>query len=472
MTAFAPSSRALSIMRSIAWRRLSSSSAVYWGTSPWRSAVRLAVKDFATPMLRTTRPNVSPRSRSTVMPSSPRAVVTGKVAGEDSDMTIIIGKKTPAADPQPDQAVLFLYHARWSVTGDDRGDWQVEPAPGKHCATCRMLMRAGRECVAGLAERRLRAVAQRAVGGAGRGRGALPDRPGLGEGPGEGIAGVGDRQHRPMPDALEDDHPAVRQRYRRTAGQADVGARPVGGQPAVHLAGQAERVHPPALCAQLRTATQGAAAAMDGATGAVGAADDAALEVGEQQIAAAVACLHGAVAIPVPEWGEPAADMERPRRGHEHDQEQQDEQDQQHPQPDELAAARGPRRGAAAGAGLKRATPHYVLPMVSTTVQPRRAAACAAWAARRPGTTVSTGEQSPSGRTASGAMEWSPITSARPCSVLISPPLAPPPPAPPLAPPPGQGSGTGCRPAGRRHRRRSGARCARVRRCARRAGRP
>src|SRR5215467_10064520 len=92
MTAFAPSSRALSIMRSIAWRRLSSSSAVYWGTSPWRSAVRLAVKDFATPMLRTTRPNVSPRSRSTVMPSSPRAVVTGKVAGEDSDMTIIIGK--------------------------------------------------------------------------------------------------------------------------------------------------------------------------------------------------------------------------------------------------------------------------------------------------------------------------------------------------------------------------------------------
>src|SRR5215471_13792607 len=378
MTAFAPSSRALSIMRSIAWRRLSSSSAVYWGTSPWRSAVRLAVKDFATPMLRTTRPNVSPRSRSTVMPSSPRAVVTGKVAGEDSDMTIIIGKKTPAADPQPDQAVLFLYHARWSVTGDDRGDWQVEPAPGKHCTTCRVLMRAGRECAAGLAERRLRAVAQRAVGGAGRGRGALPDRPGLGEGPGEGIAGVGDRQHRPMPDALEDDHPAVRQRYRRAAGQADIGARPVGGQPAVHLAGQAERVHPPALCAQLRAATEGA-------TGAVGAADDPALEVGEQQIAAAVACLHRAVAIPVPERGEPAADMERPRRGHEHDQEQQDEQDQQHPQLDELAAARGPRRGAAAGAGLKRATPHYVLPMVSTTVQPRRAAACAAWAARRPG---------------------------------------------------------------------------------------
>src|SRR5215467_5612016 len=421
MTAFAPSSRALSIMRSIAWRRLSSSSSVYWGTSPWRSAVSPAVKDFATPMLRTTRPNVSPRSRSTVMPSSPRAVVTGKVAGEDSDMTIIIGKKTPAADPQPDQAVLFLYRARWSVTGDDRGDWQIEPAPGlmrqvgpqpardapregghddlielmigqhpartpgKHCATCRVLMRAGRECVAGLAERRLRAVAQRAVGGAGRGRGALPDRPGLGEGPGEGIAGVGDRQHRPMPDALEDDHPAVRQRYRRAAGQADIGARPVGGQPAVHLAGQAERVHPPALCAQLRAATQGAAAAMDGATGAVGAADDAALEVGEQQIAAAVACLHRAVAIPVPERGEPAADMERPRRGHEHDQEQQDEQDQHHPQPDELAAARGPRRGAAAGAGLKRATPHYVLPMVSTTVQPRRAAACAAWAARRPG---------------------------------------------------------------------------------------
>src|SRR6516165_2526963 len=91
MTALAPSSRALSIMRSIAWRRLSSSKAVYWGTSPWRSAVSPAPKDFAMPMLRTTRPNVSPRSRSTVMPSSPRAVVTGKVAGEDSDMTIILG---------------------------------------------------------------------------------------------------------------------------------------------------------------------------------------------------------------------------------------------------------------------------------------------------------------------------------------------------------------------------------------------
>src|SRR5690349_11657709 len=91
MTAFAPSSRALSIMRSIAWRRLSSSSAVYWGTSPWRSAVSPAVKDFATPMLRTTRPNVSPRSRSTVMPSRLRAVVTGKVDGEDSDMTVILG---------------------------------------------------------------------------------------------------------------------------------------------------------------------------------------------------------------------------------------------------------------------------------------------------------------------------------------------------------------------------------------------
>src|SRR5215467_6427290 len=96
MTALAPSSRALSIMRSIAWRRLSSSSSVYCGTSPWRNAVSPAPKDFAKPMLRTTRPNVSPRSRSTVVPSSPRAVVTGKVPDEDSDMTVILGKNVRA----------------------------------------------------------------------------------------------------------------------------------------------------------------------------------------------------------------------------------------------------------------------------------------------------------------------------------------------------------------------------------------
>ncbi len=57
----APRSLAFSTMRSIAWRRASSSNWVYSVTSPWRSDLKPAVKFFATPMLRTTKPNAMPR---------------------------------------------------------------------------------------------------------------------------------------------------------------------------------------------------------------------------------------------------------------------------------------------------------------------------------------------------------------------------------------------------------------------------
>src|SRR5260370_225731 len=68
-------------MRSIACRRLSSSSSVYWVTSPWRSALNPAPIDLTAPMLRTTRPKATPRSCSMVMPGSANAVVTGSPAG-------------------------------------------------------------------------------------------------------------------------------------------------------------------------------------------------------------------------------------------------------------------------------------------------------------------------------------------------------------------------------------------------------
>src|SRR5215471_18460488 len=98
--AFAPSSRAFSTMRSMACRRLSSSSRVYCGTSPWRSEVSPAPNDFAMPMLRTTRPKASPRSCSMIVPGSPRPVVMGNVAdgtppGVDSDMTASYGRSMP-----------------------------------------------------------------------------------------------------------------------------------------------------------------------------------------------------------------------------------------------------------------------------------------------------------------------------------------------------------------------------------------
>src|SRR6201994_1810544 len=78
-TPLAPSSRAFSIMRSTACRRLSSSSWVYSVTSPWRSALNPALIDLTAPMLRTTRPKATPRSCSMVMPGSVNAVVTGNV---------------------------------------------------------------------------------------------------------------------------------------------------------------------------------------------------------------------------------------------------------------------------------------------------------------------------------------------------------------------------------------------------------
>jgi hypothetical protein len=76
-TAFAPSSRAFSIIRSTACRRLSSSSSVYSFTSPWASDRNAAVKVLATPMDRTTRPNATPRFWVTTAPGSSNAVVTG-----------------------------------------------------------------------------------------------------------------------------------------------------------------------------------------------------------------------------------------------------------------------------------------------------------------------------------------------------------------------------------------------------------
>ena len=92
-TALAPSSLAFSIIRSIACLRLSSSSSVYCETSPWRSALKPAPMALANPMLRTTRPKATPRSRSTVMPGSANAVVTGKPAAEGSVMAVILRQR-------------------------------------------------------------------------------------------------------------------------------------------------------------------------------------------------------------------------------------------------------------------------------------------------------------------------------------------------------------------------------------------
>src|ERR1700753_3102611 len=78
-------------MRSTAWRRLSSSSWVYSRTSPWRSALNPALIDLTAPMLRTTRPNATPRSRSTVIAGSSNAVVTGKEATEVPVDSVMIG---------------------------------------------------------------------------------------------------------------------------------------------------------------------------------------------------------------------------------------------------------------------------------------------------------------------------------------------------------------------------------------------
>src|ERR1700754_3175799 len=98
-TPLAPSSRAFSIMRSTAWRRLSSSSWVYSLTSPWRSALNPALIDLTAPMLRTTSPNATPRSRSTVTAGSSNAVVTGKEAAEVPVDSVMIGSTSVAAGP-------------------------------------------------------------------------------------------------------------------------------------------------------------------------------------------------------------------------------------------------------------------------------------------------------------------------------------------------------------------------------------
>ena len=53
-------------------------------TSPWRSDEIPPATVLLKPMARTTSPNAIPRFRSTTMPGSSNAVVTGKAAAEDS----------------------------------------------------------------------------------------------------------------------------------------------------------------------------------------------------------------------------------------------------------------------------------------------------------------------------------------------------------------------------------------------------
>src|SRR5215469_17920465 len=79
-------------IRSIACLRLSSSSSVYWLTSPCRRAEKLAPNDLAKPMLRTTRPKATPSWASTARPGISNAVVTGNAEDEDSVMTATLGR--------------------------------------------------------------------------------------------------------------------------------------------------------------------------------------------------------------------------------------------------------------------------------------------------------------------------------------------------------------------------------------------
>src|SRR5258708_33112540 len=76
--------------------RLSSSNWVYCGTSPWRMAVKLAPNDLANPMLRTTRPNATPRSVSTTIPGSSKPVVTRNLSGALSLMAQNLNQAPPA----------------------------------------------------------------------------------------------------------------------------------------------------------------------------------------------------------------------------------------------------------------------------------------------------------------------------------------------------------------------------------------
>jgi len=79
MIALAPRSWALSTIRSMACRRLSSNSSVYCDTSPWRNALNAAPIPFTIPMLRTTRPKQAPRLSTTRAPGSSKAVVVGRL---------------------------------------------------------------------------------------------------------------------------------------------------------------------------------------------------------------------------------------------------------------------------------------------------------------------------------------------------------------------------------------------------------
>src|SRR6185437_5886001 len=62
-----------------------------------RIALKPAPIDLTAPILRTTRPKATPRSRSTAMPCSASAVVTGNPAGAGCVIPAIVG--TPRSAP-------------------------------------------------------------------------------------------------------------------------------------------------------------------------------------------------------------------------------------------------------------------------------------------------------------------------------------------------------------------------------------
>src|SRR5579885_2289945 len=80
-TALAPISLAFSTMRSMAWRRLSSSSSVYWVTSPPAIDLNAAPIPLIAPMLRTIRPKQLPMYRSVRHSGKSKAVVIGMLSG-------------------------------------------------------------------------------------------------------------------------------------------------------------------------------------------------------------------------------------------------------------------------------------------------------------------------------------------------------------------------------------------------------
>jgi hypothetical protein len=98
ITALAPSSLAFSIIRSIACRRASSRTTVNCDTSPWRSDDIPPVTALLKPMERTTRPNVMPRFRSTLMPGNSNAEVTGNMAtGDSAEFIMVRSRQVPQA---------------------------------------------------------------------------------------------------------------------------------------------------------------------------------------------------------------------------------------------------------------------------------------------------------------------------------------------------------------------------------------